>query len=310
MYKTIPLSRAGIYGKDPGPEQRPSRDGTMKTDLLLDVGGNGIKGAACPCGGVPGPIREFPAHSDAPRSTLIAHFSGILRTLAGEQAVGRIAMAFPGPFDYARGIPRMRGLAKYESLYGVALPEALEADGVSAGGWAFINDVSAYALGACAALSPSHRALAVCLGTGAGSAFLLNGTLCTAPAEGIPENGWIYALPFRESILDDYLSDRGIRALSRRMLGKECSPLELNQAQPLYDPVWHAFGQDLLDGLKPVLCAFRPTDLVMGGKISLAWERFGAPLGTYCASMGIRVRVAPNTSEHVIHGLLRFLASV
>ena len=186
----------------------------------------------------------------------------------------------------------------------------MEARGVSAEGWAFINDVSAYALGACAALPPSHRALAVCLGTGAGSAFLLDGKLCTDPAEGIPENGWIYALPYRESILDNFLSDRGIRALSRRMLGKECSPLELNQAQPLYDPVWHAFGQDLLDGLKPVLCAFRPSDLVMGGKISLAWERFGAPLGTYCASMGIRVRVAPNTSEHVIHGLQRFLASV
>lgn len=282
----------------------------MKTDLLLDVGGTGIKGAACPCGGTPGPILEFPAMSNAPRDALLAHFSGILRTLAGEQAVGRIAMAFPGPFDYALGIPRMRGLAKYESLYGVALPEALEARGVSAEGWAFINDVSAYALGACAALPPSHRALAVCLGTGAGSAFLLDGKLCTDPAEGIPENGWIYALPYRESILDNFLSDRGIRALSRRMLGKECSPLELNQTQPLYDPVWQAFGQDLLDGLKPVLCAFRPSDLVLGGKISLAWERFGAPLSTYCASMGIRLRVVPNTSEHVLHGLQRFLASV
>ena len=281
----------------------------MKTDLLLDVGGNGIKGAACPCGGVPGPIREFPAHSDAPRNTLIAHFSGILRTLAGEQAVGRIAMAFPGPFDYARGIPRMRGLAKYESIYGVALPEALEADGVSAEGWAFINDVSAYALGACALLPPSHRALCVCLGTGAGSAFLLNGQLCTDEAQGIPENGWIYALPYKASILDDYLSDRGIRALSRSMLAQTLSPRELNRDLADYAPVWDAFGQDLVCGLEPVLLRFHATDLVLGGKISLAWARFGAALGALCASMGIRIHLAPDTSEHVIRGLQHFLQS-
>ncbi len=281
----------------------------MKYDLLLDVGGTGIKGAACASGGAPGPVTEFPARSDLPKEALLTHLSQILCSLSGTHAVGRIAMAFPGPFDYALGIPRMRGLAKYESLYGVTLPEALEERGITATGWTFLNDVSAYALGACAHLPPSHRALCVCLGTGAGSAFLLNGQLCTDEAQGIPENGWIYALPYKASILDDYLSDRGIRALSRSMLAQALSPRELNRDLADYAPVWDAFGQDLVCGLEPILLSFHPTDLVLGGKISLAWARFGAALGALCASMGIRVHLAPDTSEHVIRGLQHFLQS-
>ncbi len=281
----------------------------MKYDLLLDVGGTGIKGAACASGGAPGPVTEFPARSDLPKEALLTHLSQILCSLSGAHSVGRIAMAFPGPFDYALGIPRMRGLAKYESLYGVTLPEALEERGITATGWTFLNDVSAYALGACALLPPSHRALCVCLGTGAGSAFLLNGQLCTDEAQGIPENGWIYALPYKASILDDYLSDRGIRALSRSMLAQALSPRELNRDLADYAPVWDAFGQDLVCGLEPVLLRFHATDLVLGGKISLAWARFGAALGALCASMGIRIHLAPDTSEHVIRGLQHFLQS-
>ena len=192
----------------------------MNVDLLLDVGGTGIKGAACPRGGCPGPLREFPAHSNADHAALLRHFSDILRTLAGNESVGRVAMAFPGPFDYEKGVPLMRGLAKYEALYGVCLPEALEEIGFCPEKWYFINDVSACALGVAQCLPARHRALAVCLGTGAGSAFMVDSRLCTDAGEGVPENGWIYPLPYGASIVDDYLSDRGLRRLSRRLLGE------------------------------------------------------------------------------------------
>ena len=276
---------------------------TMITDLLIDVGGTGIKGTACTLDRQTGSILEFPAHADAPQDRLLAHFADILRSLAGENRIRCVAMAFPGPFDYDRGIPYMQGIGKYESIYGICLPEALSALGIRAERWVFINDVSAYALGVASLLPAKHRALAVCLGTGAGSAFLIDGKLCTDASEGIPENGWIYALPYRDSIVDDYLSDRGIRRLSRSLLGQEHSPRELNDGNPYAEPVWQAFGKDAAAALLPVFQAFRPTDFVTGGKICLAWERFGGPLEDLCRNLGIRHHLACGTSLPTINGL-------
>ena len=281
----------------------------MSVDLLLDVGGTGVKGAACPDGGKPGAVREFPARADAERDALLAHFAAILRTLAEGRAVRRVAMAFPGPFDYERGIPLMRGLSKYEALYGVELPKALAEIDIRPEKWYFINDVSAYALGVSSLLPERHRALCVCLGTGAGSAFLLDGRLCADPSEGVPENGWIYALPYGDSIIDDCLSDRGIRRLSQSMLGEALSPRRLNRDDPAFSGVWRAFGGDLARALAPVMAAFRPTDVVLGGKISLAWPRFGAALEAACRRNGVGVWVEPRTSARVAEGLGRIIHS-
>ena len=133
--------------------------------------------------------------------------------------------------------------------------------------------------------------------------------MCTDPSEGIPKNGWIYALPYGESVVDDYLSDRGIRRLSANVLGQEYSPQELNDGNPIHDKVWQAFGRNAAEALLPVICAFRPTDLVTGGKICLAWERFGAPLLDVCRTFGIRHHLACNTSVQVINGLRKQLQS-
>ena len=283
-------------------------------DLLLDVGGTGIRGAACRAGGVPDTVREFPSRAEEDRDALLRHFAGILRCLAGGAPVAGIAMAFPGPFDYRMGIPRMRGLAKYESLYGVSLPEALSDQlagfDIFPREWYFINDISAYALGAAVSLGLGSRVMCVCLGTGAGSAFLVDGKLCTDPGEGVPENGWIYPLPCRDSIIDDHLSDRGFRALSRKMLGREYSPQELNGAAvPGAGRVWSCFGGIVEEALRPVLGSFRPTDLLLGGGLSLAFERFGDALGTLCRALGVRLWLRPETTEYTLRGLMEYCHS-
>ncbi len=275
------------------------------TDILMDVGGTGIKGTACMRGGTPEPLREFPASADLPAEELIRHFARIIQSLSAGRQIGALAMAFPGPFDYERGIPLMRGLAKYESLFGIRLTDAWEAMDIHPQKWYFINDISAYALGVAGTLPQSHRALTVCLGTGAGSAFLIDGKLCSDKREGIPENGWIYALPYGETVIDDYLSDRGIRRLSMQYLGRELSPRELNADEPAYDAVWDAFGRQAAEALGGVFHAFRPTDLVLGGKIALAFERFGGRLRDVCVREGIRLWLRPETSLWTVRGLVR-----
>ena len=34
-------------------------------------------------------------------------------------------MAFPGPFDYEQGISLMKGLNKYDQIYGMKIPQEL-----------------------------------------------------------------------------------------------------------------------------------------------------------------------------------------
>ena len=36
-------------------------------------------------------------------------------------------MAIPGPFDYQKGISRMQGLNKYDSIYGIPLEPEIKA---------------------------------------------------------------------------------------------------------------------------------------------------------------------------------------
>ena len=57
-------------------------------------------------------------------------------------------LAFPGPFDYAKGICLLRGLDKYDALYGVDLRRAFSrGSGIAPEDILFTNDASAFALG-------------------------------------------------------------------------------------------------------------------------------------------------------------------
>lgn len=276
-------------------------------DVLLDVGGTGIKGAAVENGALPSEYREFPARSGEPGDVLLAHFAGIIADLAAGRPIGTVAMAFPGPFDYAEGIPMMRGLAKYESLYGRALPALLEERSIRPERWYFINDVSAYALGVVSEMQLAGRVMCVCLGTGAGSAFVRDGSLTEDASLGVPEHGWIYSLPYLDATIDDYLSDRGIRRLSREILGREESPRVLHglsvQGDEAAAEVWRSFGLHAEAALRGVIRRFRPDVLVLGGKITNAAAWFEAPLVALCEAKGVRLVKAPDTTRFVLSGL-------
>lgn len=78
----------------------------------------------------------------------------------------------PGPFDYERGISLMKGMEKYDSLYGLDIREILsEKLNVPAAHIVFINDAAAFLGGelASGAAADFNRAIGVTLGTGLGS---------------------------------------------------------------------------------------------------------------------------------------------
>src|SRR5690349_22565579 len=50
---------------------------------------------------------------------IIAAWASIIKRASGNSSTIRIGIAMPGPFDYDLGIAYIKGVEKYESLYGL-----------------------------------------------------------------------------------------------------------------------------------------------------------------------------------------------
>ena len=207
--------------------------------LCLDVGGTEIKAAPVQNGTLLTPIQYFPAHAHGTFAELSAHFSNVLQTLyqlapAGSKIDG-VHFAFPGPFDYENGVCLIEGLDKYEAFFEKNLRELFFpfcSDFLhSPSQIRFINDAAAFCLGEMhfGGAIGSKKTLAVCIGTGCGSAFGLNGKLAPEGTPHVPPHGYLYPTPFLDGCLDDYLSKRGLVALSLEMLGEPLEGAKLSE---------------------------------------------------------------------------------
>lgn len=80
-------------------------------------------------------------------------------------------IGFPGPFDYDRGICLLKGIGKYDALYGLNFRHLLE--GNFSLPFYFFNDAALFVAGACNLTEAKRfqKVFGVCLGTGIGSAF-------------------------------------------------------------------------------------------------------------------------------------------
>lgn len=282
--------------------------------LCLDVGGTQIKAAAVDeDGDLYGEIRYFPARAKVKKEALLAHFVAVMEEIrVPEGRVKGIRLAFPGPFDYEQGICLMEGLDKYDWLYGVNLrQEFSERLGVAPEQVRFVNDASAYALGEMGfgQAKGTAKALFICIGTGCGSAFGVDGELALPGTPGVPENGYIYDTPFLGGCVDDYISRRGLLALTRGWLGTAMEGKELSERVKAGDErarmCFLGFGSQIRDALLPFLERFRPEALCFGGQITRSAELFLESVEEYCRSAGIRVLVTEDTSLRTLQGLAR-----
>ncbi len=103
-----------------------------------------------------------------------------------------LGFAAPGPFDYANGVSWITH--KLGALYGVDLRSSLS----DSSAWlpdaiTFVNDADAFLLGEwwAGAATGSRRAVGATLGTGLGSAFLLDGRLVES-GPSVPPAGEIH----------------------------------------------------------------------------------------------------------------------
>ncbi len=298
----------------------------MLYDILLDVGGTGIKGGYFAADhNIISDLYQFISNSDKEKDIIIKHFISICSQIweqidDDQKRMRSIKMAFPGPFDYSKGISKVKGLSKYESLYSVSIPDEMIHLGSkenysfiprSATGYKFINDVEAYALGVMhnRRLYHGYRVIYLCIGTGCGSAFTVDGNISIDKSQGIPENGWIYSIPFKDMVIDEYISVRGINNLALKYCNKSLSPLELsnmaingnNDAINAYKE----FGDNLNTALLPLLNQFSANTLVIGGNISHSSELFISPVKESCKALGIDIIIESDTSKLTMLGLTK-----
>ena len=289
--------------------------------LMLDVGGTGIKGGVLDRNGfLKGNIRTFPARANDSRENIFRNFADILEEISmdipeRDAVFRRIGMAFPGPFDYERGVSLMQGLNKYDAIFGASIQNEILCrikDQERLCGedcrFLFLNDVEAFALGECrfGRAAGCERVLCLCIGTGAGSAFVDHGKI-VKKGKGIPEQGWIYNTPFLEGRIDDYISARGLKRLAREEFLTSINGAELYDLAREGDlrakRVFARFGTWVLAAIEPFLLQFVPDGLVLGGQIVKSYPFFGEELDRYCGKRQISVYLSQDTSRRTMEGL-------
>jgi glucokinase len=188
----------------------------------------------------------------------------------GGEVLG-VAVAMPGPFDYEHGISLVRH--KYASLYQMNLRQELAQRLAIAGDRiVFLNDAQSFLLGEnhAGAAKEVRRCVGVTLGTGVGSAFLVNGRIVES-GEGVPPGGEIYCLPWDGGIVEDKISTRNIQSRFRERTGLNASVREIClavQENPHAATVIQEFGAELGLVMKQIFTPFRPEAIVLGGAIS------------------------------------------
>jgi glucokinase len=252
----------------------------------LDVGGSSLKAALVNAGGrLSGEPREVPVTSGGSPEAILDDFANVLSPLLEGSPRG-IGIGMPGPFDYQHGISLMQGLTKFDALYGLDLGRALRERLALAPDFPllFQNDAAAFALGEIryGAARDRDRALVLTLGTGCGSAFAIGGQLVTE-GEGVPPGGYVYCLPYRDGMIDDHISSRGIARLWRETAGGEApSVLEIacraRHGEETAHAVFERFGERVAEALLPTLRAFRPEVVVVGGRIAASFDLFAPGL--------------------------------
>ncbi len=285
---------------------------------MFDVGGTELKTAVLDeKGNIVGDIEHFDADSNASAEVVFGNMAGVVNTL--KEKIGEVptavGMAFPGPFDYENGISYIKGLGKYENIYGRSVPEELRKrlGYLKDTGFYFLHDVEAFALGAYYNGESRGRGktMFVCIGTGTGTGFIKDGKVLKNEEDGSPKDGWIYEHPFKDGKIDEYISVRGLKRIAKEVTGKEMTGLELfehcNAGDEKALEVYRLFGKDVKNALSPYVLSFRPDRLVFGGQISKSFGYFGEEMTAFCGKQGTEIERISDTSVMAVRGLYEYM---
>ncbi len=210
-----------------------------------------------------------------------------------------IGFAMPGPFDYKNGTAWFdKNVKKFQNLHGVnvraeiirllALPDNFPVR--------FLNDAAAFAVGE-ANVKPAsefNRMIALTIGTGFGSTFIKNG-LTVAGVDGIPDDGFLYHIPFQNGIADDYFSTRWFLNEYKKQTGETISGVKelvnLAETNKNATRLFSTFGNNMGSFLIPWIQTFDTECIVLGGNISKSFSLFEKEMQNQFKKNGIKIPV-------------------
>lgn len=225
-----------------------------------------------------------------------------IRTASGQvniKDLAGIGFAMPGPFDYLNGIAWFdKNVDKFHHLTGVDVKAELisRLDFTANFPIRFLNDASSFAAGE-ANLEPVSkfgRTIALTLGTGFGTTFIKNG-LPVAGEDGIPEDGFLYHIPFKESIADEYFSTRWFIQQYQKQTGIELKGVKelvkLAESDLTAKNLFNDFGKNLGNFLVSWIKDFNAECIVMGGNIAKSYFLFEDEMNKQFQKNGLQIAV-------------------
>jgi len=294
------------------------KEGIVKKIIIaMDAGGTTIKVAALDKDGVfLTNIETHPSHAKKSYDTILEHFINLIqytyKKVDDADLVG-LVIGFPGPFDYEKGISYIKGIDKYDSMYQKNFKDDLqrklnETPLISKSKTfkiSFANDALLFALGAYRKLNAKVRMMTITIGTGCGSTFI-DADNIVAGKDGVPSDGMIYHLPYRDSIIDDYISKRGIERFAKLHGYTDVDVADLNKIASKGNQtaieLFQAFGIEIHEALKQTILSYKPKVIVFGGQISKAFEHFGKPIAELAEENDIKIIVDTDSSRNVMIG--------
>lgn len=228
-----------------------------------------------------------------------------------------ITLAIPGPFDYETGICWMRGVNKYEALYGLSIENILREKLTLSPNCPilFENDATCFGIGESLSTETKvyEKVLAITLGTGLGSTFIENKAV-VKHGENIPQNGYLYNVPFANGIAEDYLSAQWLIRRYTELTGNVFSAvlpiaeLALNQDTDAKQ-VFEEYGQNLKEVLMPWIVKFGAKCVVIGGNICKSASLFITPLQQALATHKIPLKISEFMELSAIMGAASLMDS-
>ena len=262
---------------------------------VLEVGGTHVTSALVdPRDWAVRQSTRYSLDADASGNALIDRFwqaGNALRAPAG--AVWGVAM--PDPFDYERGIGAFEGVGKFAGLRGVDVGDALNRR--LNGRMTFLNDADAFLLGewVAGAARGIRRCAGITLGTGVGSAWLVDGQVVEP---GMPPGGRLHRMSIGGRPLEDVVSRRAIRRAYVAAGGDaqadvreiaEAARLGWAPARRVVDTAMTALG----GVVGRCVAGFHADVLVIGGAMSASWDLFERPFRTGALGNGLpEIRLA------------------
>ncbi|MEX0904258.1 MAG: ROK family protein [Balneolaceae bacterium] len=249
-----------------------------------------------------------PIDSNATADHLLSNISdcivNVSKPITHSQFVKDIAISMAGPLEYKRGISRIAGVNKFNSLFALDLKTSLlnrlSERNLQIGQITFLNDAQAFLLGVLHQKNiHAEKVLAITIGTGIGSASYSNGALFP----GLMDENYLYKSSFKEGIAEDYFSTKWfLDQAKKRNAGngqdisgvKELS--EKAENSPEVREIFDHFGKNLAEYLNGLISHKKVDRIVFGGKIFHSYHLFEESFKDHFTN-GVNVQVVNKTSE-------------